>query len=311
MFGAVDIGGTKIAVGIGEESGKIVAQDHVPTHDVIRPDAACDWMAKTLERLCQSAGLSTGEMNAVGVGSPGPFRDGKLVRPSNLPEWDGVDLTGELQKRLNLPVSVQNDASAATLGEWMFGSGRGCANMAYVTVSTGVGSGLVLNGQPYWGGSGNAGELGHVIVDPDGVPCRAGHRGCLETVASGTAIARMGEERKQESAILSRAGTVGAEAVFSAWHQGDAVAAEIVETAARALGLGLSWLIDLADPERIVLGGGVMQEGQRFLDRILPYVKTFAMPVMADSVKFLLADNAEDAGLRGSLAVAVYRAQRG
>lgn len=305
LLGAIDIGGTKIAVGIGDERGAIVTQTHRSTQELGGPETACDWMAETLVELCRDAHVSVEQLEAIGIGSPGPFKRGKLVHPSNLPDWDQADLSHALGERLHRPTMIQNDASATALGEWRFGRGEQCANMVYVTVSTGVGAGFIINGQPYWGATGNAGELGHVPIDPQGILCHCGRRGCLETVASGTAIARMGEEQKAKSPLLASQSAVTAPAVFAAWEKHDPVAEEIIESAARAMGTGLSWLINLIDPDRIVLGGGVMREGSAFLDRIEYYARTLSMPTMGESVQMLLADDAEDAGLRGALAVAI------
>ena len=197
----VDIGGTKIAIGLATDEGKLLDQDRFLVIDTKTPEAALDRVAEIGGDLLRRHQQT---LTWVGIGSPGPFHDGRLAAPANLPGWDGIDLSKSLEARLGKPASLQNDATAAAIGEWMFGNGRGSRHVAYITVSTGVGAGLVLNGSAYGGPHGNAAEIGHIVIDPQGPQCNCGLRGCLEALASGTAIGKLGRERAQQSLYLSQ-----------------------------------------------------------------------------------------------------------
>lgn len=305
VVGAVDIGGTKVAIGVGEASGHILAQAEVATAALAGPEAAMDWVAEGLRRLAAATVGDLARLDAIGVGSPGPFLHGRLYHSPHLGAWEGFDVGSALAARLGRPVRWQNDASAAALGEWRYGAGRGANTLVYVTVSTGIGAGMVVRGVPLWGANGNAGEFGHLVVDPEGALCACGRRGCLETVASGTAIARRAAERAAASPHLGGLSAVTAEAVFAAWARGDPVAAAVVEEAASALGRGLSWLLDLFNPDRLVLGGGVMQAGPAFFDRIRAACERFALPSVWAAAEWRLAGPSAFTGLLGAMAVAL------
>lgn len=308
VVAAVDIGGTKIAVGLGDAQGQIVDQSVQATDGFAGPAEACQWIVEEIRRLHGRHGR-TGAVTAVGIGSPGPFRHGVLWKPANLPGWDGFDVGGSIARALGCTVNWQNDASATALGEWRFGAGQGSHSMAYVTVSTGIGAGLVLDGRPLWGASGNAGEIGHMVVEPGGQPCGCGGTGCLETVASGTAIARMGQSRASESAVLAKLPQVGTADVFAAWKAGDGVAQTIIEQAARALGRGLATIVQLLEPDVIVLGGGVMQQGLPWLEQVQAATKAATMPALRPGIRLKLAKHAENAGIQGALALALDAGQ--
>ncbi len=308
-FAGVDIGGTKIAVGIGNTEGKILRETRFPTEEVPRGEDGLNRIAAVVRALCAEGGsgpnINLSDVAAVGIGSPGPLDRGTLLKTANLPGWEGVNLAVGLKTRLGIPCRVENDATAAGMGEWMFGAGRGTSNMAYVTVSTGIGSGIIANGQLYSGARGNAGELGHVVLVPDGPLCHCGNRGCLETLASGTALARIATERRHESPYLQSLGTIEAPAVFSGAQGGDAVCREIIADMTRYLGQGLSLLINLLNPERIVLGGGVMANGDRVLPLIQEHTEAYSMGAMYRTSEIVLAGLGQDSGLSGALAVAL------
>lgn len=305
-FIGVDIGGTKIAVGVADAKGNILVQDRFLVEQAGSPEGALDRVAELSRDLVQRAKASLGEVAAIGIGSPGPFHDGKLADPANLPGWDGIDLAESLRMRLERPAYLQNDANAAAIGEWLFGRGRGVRHLAYITVSTGVGCGLVLNGEPYGGPHGNAAEIGHIVIDPEGPRCNCGLTGCLEALASGTAIGRAGRERAADSDFLRPLGDgVDAAAVMRGWSAGDRVASEIVEEAANYLGHGLGILVNLVNPERIALGGGVMNAGAPFLAKVRQYTEKYSMPTLYRETELVLSGLGNDTGLAGAVAVAM------
>lgn len=308
-FAGVDIGGTKIAVGIGNTEGKILRETRFPTDEVPRGEDGLNRIAEAVRSLCTDKGpgpeLRSADIAAVGIGSPGPLDRGTLLKTANLPGWEGINLASGLQTRLDVPCRVENDATAAGMGEWMFGAGRGTSHMAYVTVSTGIGSGIIVNGQLYSGGRGNAGELGHMVVIPDGPPCHCGQQGCLETLASGTALARIATERRDQSPYLKRQDMIEAPTVFAGAKAGDKVCQSMIQDMTRYLGQGLSFLVNLLNPERIVLGGGVMANGDMLLPLILQHTESFSMPALYSTTEIVLAGLGQDSGLAGALAVAL------
>src|SRR5579875_365512 len=201
LFYAVDIGGTKVEVAVGNDQGELLDKRRIETPKLGEGEAVLDGLADLLRAL-----KAPGEVAGVGIASPGPLDAprGRIMNPSNLPGWHHLPLTEGLSRRLGgLACYLENDATAAGMGEWRWGAGRGTRTMAYVTVSTGVGAGLIAEGQVIRGAGDNAGELGHVVVDPHGRRCHCGNRGCLETKASGTAIGREGEARRAESPRLN------------------------------------------------------------------------------------------------------------
>ena len=299
----VDIGGTKIAVGISAPNGQLAAVERLATRHYASGVEALSAVADRVHAMREALGIAPRELLAAGVGSPGPLLGSRLGRSPNLPGWEGTDLRVGLEA-LNCPVFVQNDATAAAIGEWRFGAGQGCQNMVYVTVSTGIGSGLILGGRPYAGVDGNAGEIGHLVMKPDGPQCHCGRAGCLETLASGTAIARRGQESRADSPYLSRLSAVTTVDVFGGASAGDPVCVAIIADAARYLGLGVSYLIDLLNPERIVFGGGVMGAGTVFLQQIAEQAACFSLPDLFRGAALQLAGLGENSGVLGAVAVA-------
>lgn len=305
---AIDVGGTKVELAVGDETGRLLATDRVPTGDLGRQDAIIAALAERLRALTPP-GIKP---DAVGVGSPGPLdsRAGRLLQPSNLPGWEFLEIENKLSAAMELPVTLENDATAAALGEWQYGAGRGADDLVYVTVSTGVGAGIIAHGALIRGTGANAGELGHVIANVGGVRCHCGLTGCLETEASGTALARMAQERRAESPWLSaHAGALSAPDVFDALRAGDAVARSIVDRAADRLAWAFGTLVNLLNPERIVVGGGVAAEGDWLLDPIRRALPRYAMPDLLASTTVAVSALGADVGVAGALAVALRAGQ--
>lgn len=304
-YAGVDIGGTKIAVGIGTETGEILGEGRLVTEEFKDGSKGLDAIAAEIEKICHQLGLNMNSLSRIGVGSPGPLDGGKLLKTANLPTWEGLDLSAGLQLRTGRAVAVENDATAAAIGEWIFGAGKGLKHFVYVTVSTGVGSGIVVNGARYAGIQGNAGEIGHLVMKPEGRLCRCGRRGCLETLASGTAIQRSAMEQAEASPYLKALATVDAQAVFAGALKGDATCQSIVQEAAQYLGLGLSYLVNLFNPQAIILGGGVIVNQPEWLDMVIPFVADYSMADLFHPVHIALAQLGADSGLQGALATAV------
>jgi glucokinase len=242
MLAGIDLGGTQARVAVARSDGRITAARKVHTADLRGPEAFVEWASSTIDQLRGSQ-----RVTSVAIGSPGPIdqKRGVLVNPPNLRGWRNVPLRSMLAAETGAAVHLENDANLAGLGEFHQGAGRGSRNMVYITWSTGVGSGLIVEGRLYQGSHGSAGELGHTIIDPDGPLCTCGQRGCLEQLAAG-------------HGIESQAGMPAME-VFAAAGRGDPQARMIVTKAARYMGIGLINITNVMDPDVIVIGGGIVQ----------------------------------------------------
>lgn len=306
QFIAIDVGGTKIAVGVGREDGELGATQFLVTHPDWTRDEVLDQVAQAVREVSAAEHLAPGDVTWAGLGTPGPLDGPTLLETANLHAWKGLNWKTGLQSRLGMSVAVANDATAAGLGEWLYGSGRGTQDCLYVTVSTGIGAGIIASGRLYAGARGNAGEFGHMIMQLDGPQCALGHRGCLESLASGTAIRRDARARQQASKFLQELDEIDTKDVFTGYVNGDEVCQEIIEQAADRLALGLSYLVDLFNPELIVLGGGVATHApQSYLQRIDARLRVWSLPALADAVRVVPAQLGEDSGLLGALALAV------
>jgi glucokinase len=254
----IDIGGTKIAVGLVDEAGALVASDQVPTLVAEGPDAG---IARAVAALDALLGARPGlRLRGVGVGCAGPLDApaGIIQNEWTLPGWEGFDALAPLRARYGVPARMENDADVAALGEAWCGAGAGIRTQIYITVSTGVGMGLILNGRLYRG-SGSAGELGYHVIQMGGRPHSSGRPGCLEALASGTALAELALEGEGEGkAELLRAGAPTGADVTAAARAGNPFAQRIVREAARALAVGVGNVVVILAPDAIVLGGGVM-----------------------------------------------------
>lgn len=237
-----------------------------------------------------------------------------LLAPPNLPGWDRVPLRQLIEDSLGIPTTLENDANAAVLGEHRFGAGRGVAHMIYVTVSTGIGGGLILDGRLYHGATGMAGEIGHTTVLPYGPLCGCGNRGCLEALASGSAIARRARERVAHGVptrIADLAGNdpelITAKLVAEAASEGDAEARGILAEAMNYLGIGMANLVNLLNPELIVIGGGLTHIGERLFGPVRRAIDQHAFPAQAQAVHVVRAGLGDDVGVLGAAAVAWCR----
>lgn len=255
IAGAVDFGGTKLMVGLVDELGKIIIQQTVPTPQ--EPAAVADTAAALLREM-------KGDRTLVGVGSTVPglanSREG-ILRYAPAHGWRDLPWAAMLSERTGLPVRIANDVNACALAEQRYGAGRGVSDLIWVTVSTGVGAGLVLNGRIFEGAHGIAGEIGHIVVTEHGNACGCGHKGCVESVASGPAIARR--------ARLAGLDVADAAGVFDLTRQGNEVARWMVAEAGKYLGRAFAVAFNLFDPEMLVVGGGVA----RSLDLLLPHIE--------------------------------------
>jgi glucokinase len=312
----VDLGGTKIHTALADREGQVLSEVRIPTEATKGPEWVIKRILDTINQTIQVAGINQGSVLGVAVGSPGPLsiKTGVVHSAPNL-GWHEVPLRKLLEERLQKPVYIDNDANLAALGEHVYGAGRGVAHMVFITVSTGVGCGIILNGRVFHGVDGGAGELGHMKIMPDGPLCSCGSRGCLEALASGTAIARVARElvaTGEGASILKHSGgnpgEITAITVTAAAAAGDEEAAGIVAEAARYLGIGISNVINIFNPELIVLGGGVMEIGQPLWQGVWKEVNSKALPSPRMQVRLVSAALGQRAGVLGAVAHCRHKA---
>lgn len=318
---AVDLGGTKIYSALVGPGERILRRDVRPTEAALGQKRVIANILASLEAVTPAGALRDGSILALGVGAPGPLDPvtGRIIFAPNL-QWRNVNLKEILQNALGLPVFLENDANLAALGEHLYGAGRGHDHMVFITVSTGVGGGLVLNGEIYSGAFGGAGEIGHMVVAPGGPVCSCGNRGCLEAVASGRAIKQRAVElisAGNGNKILHLAGgspdEADAPAVTRAAQEGDPEAKEILETAGRYLGLAIANICTLLNPSLFVIGGGVARgAGMFLLDPAEKEAHLRVLPAFRESLKIVPAALLGRAGVLGAAAYARRKlAERG
>jgi glucokinase len=308
---AVDLGGTKILSVIADAEGRTVGEDRRATEVDEGPDAALERIAASVEAALAEAGLRCDDLRAVGVCAPGPIDStrGLILSGPNLPGWRDVPICPYLGERLGVPAILENDAAAAAYGEFVYGAGRGYRHIVYITVSTGIGGGLVLDGRLYRGATGLAGELGHITIEAEGPLCGCGKPGHLEALASGTAIAREAEVllARGGSALLARLaqedGELTAATVHRAADAGDPEAIRIVQRAGRYLGTGLAAYVVMFNPEVIIIGGGLRHIGDLYLGPAQEEMARRAMDEPLKLVRLVEAELGDYSGVMGMVAL--------
>jgi glucokinase len=298
VVGAVDIGGTKIAVGIVDSSGTILATRAFPSGSQCAYSEGMTQIVAILRTLTAETGLAIG---GIGIGSTGPLDPvtGRLGDIDFLPLWRHTNPAEELAGAFGVKVAVENDADAGALGEAAWGAGRGKKRLIYVTIGTGIGGGIVLDGQIYRGVDGAHPELGHQVIEAGGLPCSCGLQGCWEALASGTAMAEWFRAQVQMTHDQHRASWNTRE-ICEAARQGDESARRAAEREAKYLGLGIANLINLFAPDSIVLGGSVMKSADLFLAQTRAVLQQGCRFVPAERCELVLASLGENANLIGA-----------
>ena len=309
VVAGVDIGGTKISVAVALLSGAIIATRRVPTNAEAGPTQALDNISSVLDDLISE---TSSPLLAIGVGSPAPIdvEKGLILSPSNLRSWVEFPVVKLLEERFGVPAVLENDANAAAVGEHIYGAGRGCENVLYVTVSTGVGGGLIIHGELYRGVATGAGEIGHTIVQPDGYRCNCGSIGCLETVSSGHHIARRVKDRLragEQSSIREMVGDIDevtARDVAVAVRAQDPLAVSVWNEACRYLAIGIANAISLIAPELVIVGGGVASAADLLFEPLRKLVPGYVSMVPAEVIRIVPAELGTESGLHGAVALA-------
>jgi glucokinase len=307
----VDLGGTNLRAAIVDtDTGQIFHQRKCPTLAPEGQDAVIQRIVQMIRELREASHSSAGTIQGVGIGVPGtPDIDTGVIQfLTNLPgQWLNVPLQAILEKEVQLPVALINDVRAMTLGEWTFGAGRSVETVICLAIGTGIGGGVVVNGQFHLGLGGTAGEFGHQVVEIDGLPCGCGGRGCLELYASGSAIAAMGVKEVMHG-HTTRIGElvnydlnrINVEVIVQAAKEGDQIAKRILQRVGMYLGIAVGNILGVISPQRVIFGGGVSYAGDLLLAPIVQTVHERVHVIPVDKVEFVLAELGIHGGVIGA-----------
>jgi len=306
----VDVGGSKIATALATAQGKILARGYSPTPARANADAIVDSIFTTVEQTISDSKLRA-RLIGIGLAVAGIVDSdiGRVVSSPNIPGWHDVPLRDLIQQKFGISTCLGNDATLAALGEWCFGVRKKVANLIYVTLSTGIGGGIIADGKLYTGSRGIAGEIGHMTIDVNGPRCNCGNIGCWEALASGTALAREAVKQITQGAPTSIVDLVDgdlskidAKVVFLAAKREDELAKELISQLAFYFGVGLANLVNIFNPELILIGGGVAKMGDLLLQPAIKVVKERAFATSANSVEIKPALLGDDSGVLGAVA---------
>lgn len=306
---AVDLGGTHLRVASVDSSGKILARQTQATPHAQDPQEIVRVLLDGARACARESGEAGGRVCALSVVVPGTVNvlEGVVVTAPNVPSLDGFGLVAALQSECEWPVILENDGNAAAIGESWRGAGKECSSLICVTLGTGVGGGIILDGKLWRGSDGAAGEIGHIAVDPfAGVACSCGSQGCLEVYASATAVVRMTREARLRypDSMLHNATDLTSQKIYQAGKEGDELAIEVFRRMGVYLGIGLASLINILNPETIVIGGGLANGWDLFETPMHQQVIKRAFPIPAGRAKILRAECCDDAGLLGAARLA-------
>lgn len=308
----IDLGGTKISGLLADQSGAQVAKEIIPTNAVEGEQAVLRRITDLIASLMRKARREASEIGGIGIGSPGAMdiAKGILIQTANLPFTD-FNLTMPIVEKFHIPTYLDNDANVAALAEYAFGAGKGSRHMIFITVSTGIGGGAVLDGRIYRGGTCSALEVGHTTVEKNGKLCKCGNIGCAELYASGTAIGKAAEAAVAagRQTTLRSFDQLTAYEVFQAAAANDQVANEILDEALEYLGISVANTAAILDPDVVVIGGGVAQAGRIVFDRVRAVVDQRCLKPVARNLRIVPAALGADAGVVGAVALAMMESK--
>lgn len=311
---AVDIGGTKMLMALINTQSEVIVRQTEPTLAREGPGAVISRLISGIDLLLSQTGLRPSQLSAISLATAGSIdvKNGVVTTSPNLPGWRNISLRRIIAERYRLPTYLLNDADAAALGEHRFGAGQGYDSIILLTLGTGIGGGIILDGKLYLGSSGGAAEIGHMVVQADGPRCSCGNRGCLEALASGSAVAKEAISRLirgQPSSLIGMVGgkleDVTAETVATAAKNGDELAGEVIAKAAYYLGIGIANLVNILNPEMVILGGGMAGMGDILFEPVREMVAEQAFPLLAGAVRIVPARLGNDAGIFGAMVYAL------
>ena len=311
----IDLGGTNIKGGVVDGDGSVVYRTSIATMGDEGRDVVLDRIAMLIDQVHEAAGLDWNVIAAIGIGSPGPLdpKRGLIVHAPNLPGWENLPLRDIMEKRFPVPVLVENDANAAAFGETWVGAGKGCTATILLTLGTGIGGGIVLNGKVWQGADGMGAELGHMTIDYQGRKCNCGSQGCIEAYASATAMVRRMREAIEAGEESSMKATIDdpekftAAGIHDAAVAGDALAARILDETGRLLGVAIASFINIFNPERVILSGGMTEAGEMLFGPMREEVARRAFDLSVEGCEIVKAALPADAGIIGAAAFALQQ----
>jgi glucokinase len=315
---AIDLGGSKIAAAIISPEYRILAREYHPTLASEGVDPVINRIARAVKQITATTGTTLSQTCGISIAAAGAIdhKRGMVTLSPNLPGWRDVPLGGIIQERLGSRTWLINDANAAALGEHYLGAGREVNDLIYLTVGTGIGGAIIIDGRLYTGTCGSAGEIGHMTIDTNGPRCECGNVGCLETLASGKAMAReavrrigSGEESSLTELVNGKIANITAREVAIAARQGDPLAGSVINNAAVYLGVGMVNLVNIFNPEMIIIGGGLASMGDLLLNPARRVVRERAFPVSSAAVRIVITELGHDAGLLGAARFAFKQAE--
>ena len=302
----IDLGGTNTKIGVVDKEGNKIFTTTMKTDSIDGYEISLDRISNILKENLKEYNIQLTDVGGVGVGVPGPVVQGRIVKFfANFPWPNGLDLAAEFEKRLGLKVKVDNDVNVITLGEMWKGAGKGHGNVLGIAVGTGIGGGIIVDGNLVTGKNGTAGEIGHSKVERDGKLCGCGQKGCWEAYASATGLIREAQGRlivnkKNKLYEMTKGRELEAKDIFDAAKDGDEFSLDIVDYEVDYLALGISNLLNTLDPEIIVMGGGVSLAGDFLLDKLRERLKKYTLPSALDGLKIVEAKLGNDAGIIGA-----------
>ena len=306
----IDVGGTNVKIALVDDNGKIIYSNSVPTYAKMGYEYTVNNIKQAIKDLMKETNTTPSDIEGIGFDFPGQVdcKTGVVKLAPNIPGWVNVPIAQMIEDEFHIPTRIDNDVRCAALGELKFGAGRGCENFICITVGTGIGSGIVINGKVVRGATNAAGELGHIKLQMNGGPiCGCGDTGCLEAFASGPAIVAMAQEyikggksTKFREMAAVEGGEITPYMVAKAAEEGDPVAKRIFEIVGEYIGIGLTSVINLLNPERVIIGGGVAESGELLLGPIRKTIKERAMVVAGNAVEIVAAQLGNSAGVIGA-----------
>lgn len=306
----IDVGGTNVKIALVDKSGKIIYSNSVPTYAKMGYEYTVNNIKQAIKDLMKETNTTAKDIDGIGFDFPGQvdYKTGVVKLAPNIPGWVNVPIAQMIEEEFHIPTRIDNDVRCAALGEMKFGAGQGCENFVCITVGTGIGSGLVVNGQLVRGASNAAGEIGHIKLQmKDGLICGCGDTGCLEAYASGPSIVAMaqdyikgGKSTKFREMAAAEGGEITPYMVAKAAEAGDPVAKKIFAIVGEYIGIGLTSVINLLNPEKVIIGGGVAEAGDLLLDPIRKTIKERAMVVAGSAVEIVPAQLGNSAGVIGA-----------
>lgn len=313
----VDMGGTKILSAVIDAEGNILGTSKVSTGADEGTSVVIDRIAESIQQAISKSNVDKASIQAIGIGAPGPLdpETGVVIFAPNL-GWRDVPLKAELQARTGLPTFVDNDVNVGTLGEHAFGAAQGVQNVVGIFVGTGIGGGIILKGELFHGASKTAGEIGHIIVKAGGPRCGCGTRGCLEAIASRTAMAkqfRKAIEKKKKKSVLTKLtdgdlSVIRSGVLVKAIRVKDKLTLKVFKKTTKYLGIGVGSIVNFLNPDMIVLGGGVVEAlDDAFIDNIRTYAEKYALPNTLNGVQIVRAKLGDNSGILGAAALARQR----